>query len=308
MNSNLQKFESWVSKANSTISECAEKGSSSTRCAVLRDAAKYVKYWGMKIQTENSELFREKVSKSEKQALEQSADCIIKYYKECAGLAREKRKLGSKGRVDELFKLAYYAESSAIPFWVRSGNLEKVRAILHEIVSDVAPEIPVNSERFRIRTIARLLDYATRVGESVPTSLKERFAIGADDQSIVRQECSNIIRRATDALATQDTISALILSDQALELFLRFLCRVSGCSDDTISKTGSRRQFPKWGFVEYMIFLEDKEIFTPEQKSDFLTYHDWRNKVQHLGIEPSARQTTKVISNIQDFMEQWEES
>ena len=117
------------------------------------------------------------------------------------------------------------------------------------------------------------------------------------------QKALELLNKSKEALS-KDTAQSLILADQALEYFLRDCCAFLGTTENTviISRDGKQKEFNRWGFTEYMTFLDDHKFLTQEEKSNFFMFHNWRNSVQHIGLEPSRKQVELVISSVDGFM------
>ena len=99
------------------------------------------------------------------------------------------------------------------------------------------------------------------------------------------QKALELLNKSKEALS-KDTAQSLILADQALEYFLRDCCAFLGTTENTviISRDGKQKEFNRWGFTEYMTFLDDHKFLTQEEKSNFFMFHNWRNSVQHIWL------------------------
>lgn len=118
------------------------------------------------------------------------------------------------------------------------------------------------------------------------------------------QKALEHLNKAKDALAREDTAQALILVDQAVEYFLKNCCVFLGATETTVLTQREKvKEFNRWGFVEYITFLDGQDFLTQEEKSNFFMFHNWRNSVQHIGLEPSRKQVELVISFASDFIE-----
>jgi hypothetical protein len=112
------------------------------------------------------------------------------------------------------------------------------------------------------------------------------------------------LNKSKEALSRDDASQALILVDQALEYFLNNCCIFLGATENTkiASKDGKEKEFKRWGFTEYMTYLDEHQFLTQEEKSNFFMFHSWRNPVQHIGLEPSKKQVELVVSFVSDFI------
>jgi type I restriction enzyme M protein len=117
------------------------------------------------------------------------------------------------------------------------------------------------------------------------------------------QKALEHLTKSKEALAREETAPALILVDQALEYFLKNCCIFLGATENTktTNKEGKEKEFNRWGFTEYMNYLDEHNFLTIEEKSNFFMFHNWRNPVQHIGLEPSKKQVQLVISFVDDF-------
>jgi type I restriction enzyme M protein len=130
------------------------------------------------------------------------------------------------------------------------------------------------------------------------------LTVSALPEDLLAKQALENLQKANVALDKNDTITALILVDQALETFLKSCCIFLGAEEATKVKfaDGKEKSFERWGLAECILFLDEHDFLTPEEKSNFFTFHGWRNSVQHFGIEPSRKQVTTVIESISDFI------
>jgi predicted transcriptional regulator len=115
----------------------------------------------------------------------------------------------------------------------------------------------------------------------------------------MNQKMEKKLTEAKMQLRKNETGSALILLDQALELCLRDECVKHGATTET--KIG-QKQFSYWGIPDYLKFLDSKSLLTRKQKSFFFKVHDWRNKVQHSGLEPKREQIEEALRRLEPFI------
>jgi hypothetical protein len=125
-------------------------------------------------------------------------------------------------------------------------------------------------------------------------------------QSVAQTKAAALLSSARDALAKGDTASAIIQADDALELFLQHLCVSNGCDESTTVKdgTGKDKPFTRWGFTEYIQYLDSKGLVSKDDKSDFFKFHQWRNLAHHHGVEPKESQTKMVVDRIEEFIKE----
>ena len=118
------------------------------------------------------------------------------------------------------------------------------------------------------------------------------------------QKALEHLNKSKESLSRDDTSQGLILVDQSLEYFLKNCCVFLGATETTktTNKEGKEKGFNKWGFVEYIKYLDERDFLTREEKSNFFMFHNWRNPVQHIGLEPSRKQVELVISFVDDFI------
>lgn len=107
------------------------------------------------------------------------------------------------------------------------------------------------------------------------------------------------LKEAKIQLRKNETGNALILLDQTLEMCLRDECLKHGATTGT--KIGEK-QFSNWSIPDYLKFLDSKSLLTREQKSYFFKVHDWRNKVQHSGLEPKREQVEEALKRLEPFI------
>jgi type I restriction enzyme M protein len=124
-------------------------------------------------------------------------------------------------------------------------------------------------------------------------------------EDILTKQALETLGRAKKALQDEDTADALIQADQALETFLKSCCLFLGATHETTVATSDgkgEKPFDRWGFIECMVFLDRHHLFTTEEKANFMMFHNWRNPVQHFGIEPSKKQVQTVVEAVADFI------
>jgi predicted transcriptional regulator len=107
------------------------------------------------------------------------------------------------------------------------------------------------------------------------------------------------LREAKEQLRKNETGNALILLDQALEMCLRDECLKHGAT--TEAKIGGK-EFSNWSITDYLRYLDSKSLLIREQKSYFFKVHDWRNKVQHSGLEPKREQVEEALKILEPFV------
>jgi hypothetical protein len=73
-----------------------------------------------------------------------------------------------------------------------------------------------------------------------------------------------------------------------------------GCFNEYKDERG--KPFHRWGIPEYLNYLDDIGEIDENRKRNFYIFHDWRNFVQHKGLEPSVRIVRRVIDEITEFI------
>ena len=109
------------------------------------------------------------------------------------------------------------------------------------------------------------------------------------------------LAEAKDQMKRNETGNALILLDHVLEIFLRDECVKYGATPE--SKI-DEKEFSSWGVTQYLKFLDSKSLLTKEQKKDLFKIHDWRNKVQHSGLEPKRELVEEAFKKIASFVKE----
>jgi len=123
----------------------------------------------------------------------------------------------------------------------------------------------------------------------------------ASDPLIKQSE--EILQQSRNMNKKGQSLQALILADQALETFLRACCLRLGCTDETtltVSKD-KEKNFKTWGMTEYLKWLGEKKSLGKKEKSDFFTFHNWRNQAQHSGLIPSPTQVSEVSARALNY-------
>ena len=125
-----------------------------------------------------------------------------------------------------------------------------------------------------------------------------------EKEQVLIQLCLTKLEKAKKSLEENDTSTSLILADESLELFLKDSCLFLGVNDKTTITTssGKEKAFPRWGFTECMEYLAEFDFMTKDQRSNFFTFHNWRNPVQHYGLQPSLLQSRMVLATIHEFI------
>lgn len=125
-----------------------------------------------------------------------------------------------------------------------------------------------------------------------------------DAAAVAQTKALALIKSAREALVKGETAAAIIQCDDALELFLKHLCLSNGCDEYSTTKDGSGKDkvFSRWGFTEYMQFADSKGLVTKNEKSDFFTFHQWRNLAHHHGMEPKETQAKMVVDKVEEYI------
>lgn len=107
------------------------------------------------------------------------------------------------------------------------------------------------------------------------------------------------IARARKNLRENDIQGSIEKTDMVLETFLKYLCKKYGANEETVvEKKGEKKPFNKWGFVEYMNYLEEKNVFLKSTRDDFFRIHNFRNPARHQGakLDPKlAERATTIV-------------
>jgi hypothetical protein len=124
--------------------------------------------------------------------------------------------------------------------------------------------------------------------------------------SFVSNQCLKTLETAKDRLRAEDTVTAILLVDRALELFLKESCVFDGCDEESVLKdhSGRAKPFDRWSFTDYIRYLDSKGRVSKTMKADFFQFHGWRNSTEHVGIEPSSRQVSQVVTVVEQYFEQ----
>lgn len=125
-------------------------------------------------------------------------------------------------------------------------------------------------------------------------------------ESFASGQCLKTLETAKDRLKAEDTVTAILLVDRALELFLKESCVFAGCTEDSVlnDHRGASKLFARWSFTDYIRFLDSKGRLPKTMKADFFQFHGWRNSAEHVGIEPSYRQVSQVVMVVEQYFEQ----
>jgi len=295
-----KKFEEWSQKVRLLL-----KNKDESALNRLPMDCRWLQYWGRKLREQEPSDYL-KVEKIEMDLLSESANALHSSYLSFLKKAQRHKK-GTKIRLVEILRYAYYYGNYAHAFFIAGGKEEKAKKILSSFWRSYLDEIVEYKELledYQIMWILRLAKHSRDLGIKLEDRLfsKLEAEIKRPPDPILLKQCKNQLKKAEDRLNQNETITALILADQSLELFLKDLCIIFGCENDTRSDSG--KPFVRWGVTEYLRFLDEIGEINENEKRNFFSFHEWRNCAQHKGLEPSARSIRMVIDEITKFIDE----
>jgi hypothetical protein len=299
LSKNRKKFDEWLQKVRSIL-KSADKSSLNE----LPTDFKFLRYWGEKLKIEDPKDFAT-TEKAYMSLACEVGDALNSDYLSFLKKA-EKHAKGTKARLVEILRYVYYYSNYAHDCFIEGGQENQAKKILKPFWRAYGNEIIENKELlhdFQIDSVLRLVKQSRDVG----IEIKNEWVSVLEDMirlpdPLLLAQCKNQLKNAEENLAQEETIAAIVLADQALELLLRDLCTRFGCDNDTLNKKGE--PFRKWGFADYIIFLSKKREINKYEKANFFRFHEWRNSAYHHGLEPSVRLVRNVIDEIARFIEE----
>lgn len=269
----------------------------------LPEACRWLRYWGTKLREEEPSNYA-KVERIEKDLLSKAGDALQSSYLSYLKKAQTHRK-GTKVRLTEILRYVYHYGNYVHSCFIAGEKEDKARETLGSFWKDYLNEITDYVESLnddQIRWLLRLIKQSREVGVKIQNQLVSKLEAITKQPSnrILLEQSENQLKEAEENLDKNETITALILADQSLELFLKDLCMRWGCERDT--RRDSRKPFHKWGVIEYLRYLDEIGEIDEIEKNNLQNFHEWRNCAQHKGLEPSARSVRRVIDEITEFM------
>ena len=236
--------------------------------------------------------------------LNKSAKALYKDYLNYLERAKKHRR-GAKIRLTEISRFAYYYGNYVHSCFIAAGREDIAKKILESFWKTQLDELIEYVDKLdddQVRWILRLAKQSRDVGIEIEQQLisKLEARIIQPSDPVLLEQCKAQLKTAEEGLIRKDTIAALILADQSLEIFLKDLCTRFGCREDFKSDRG--KLFGKWSFTDYLHFLDEIGELSESNKRNFYDFHEWRNCAQHKGLEPSMRIVKKVIEEIKKFM------
>jgi hypothetical protein len=218
----------------------------------------------------------------------------------------DKHAIGTKARIIDLLKFVYHYSNYTHDCFIEAGQEVQAKKNLKPFWASYGNEIIDHLDMlddFQIYSVLRLLKQSQAIGLRIKedwVSTLENMIRPPDPMLI--SKVKDQLKAAEENLAGEETIAALVLADQALELMLRDLCTRFGCDDNTLNK--EEEPFRQWGFTDYITFLSSNKEINQYEKANFFSIHDWRNSAHHIGLEPSVRSVRTVIDEIERFLEE----
>lgn len=295
---NKKMFCQWLEKIRAML-ESADKSAANE----LPNSFRYLKYWADKLRVEQPKDF----ATIEKEYVKTSCEVGEKIHVDNLEFLKSARKhgKGTKSRFTKILQYVYHYGNYNHDCFIEGGQEAQAKRILSSFWDSFGKEIMDNKDMlsaFQVDALLSLAKQSKNVGVEICPEWLEYLedAIRPLDPFLIDQ-VKNQIETAEENLLKEETIAALILADQALELFIRELCVRFDCEEDTLSKRGL--PFLKWGFTDYVNFLSKNKKLNQYEKATLYRIHQWRNSSHHLGLEPSVRIVRNVINEISDFLE-----
>lgn len=293
----LRKYDEWYKKTRENL-----KHNEDIYLRELPSNYKYMKYWAEKLRSDEPDKYA-KIEKSYMKIIGNTGKRLHKGYFNYLKEA-DKHKKGTKVRLTELARYVYYYSQDVYPCLIEAGMEETTKRLMQSFWTKYNKEI-LDHKRllkdFQIDWILRFARQSAGVGIALDndqmSTLQEMVK---PPDPVILLQCKNQLQKANESLEQEDTLNALILADQALELFLRDLCIRFGCDENSENPKGDK--FIKWGFSDYLKYLRKNGEIGNVELSDFFRFHDWRNGAQHFNLEPSTRSARMVIDKVTEFL------
>src|SRR5271157_1117708 len=198
----------------------------------LGKCGRWIMYWSNKLRDQDFvsyETFKPRVT----EAISKSAKQINGTYRRSTADSMIRHKPGTKSYSESLFSPIYYLHNYSIRFMLFAGDTEEERSILEYFVTGVAPAFgPMDDDRKQL--VSDLLEEAKRIGISVPDEVLEKFVLPSEAELQAKADCGVLLdlafvslersrRDPLPSVRSMSNISALILSSEALEIYLKLL-------------------------------------------------------------------------------------
>jgi len=295
-----RKFDEWAKRVRASL-----RNKSKTALNRLPEECRWLRYWGAKLRDEEPSSYRE-IEKIEMDLLNKSAKAL---YKDYLGYLEKAKKhgRGTKIRLTEISRFAYYYGNYVHSCFIAAGRKDTARKVLESFwktqineIIEYADGLEENQVQWILRIAKQSRDVGLKIDQQWISKLEALIVQPSDP--LLLEQCKAQLGKAGESLTQENTIAALILADQSLEIFLKGLCIRFGCREDSRSDRG--KSFGKWGLMDYLHFLDEIGELAEIDKRNFYDFHEWRNCAQHKGLEPSVRIVKKVIEEIKKFVEE----
>lgn len=291
-----KKFTEWADK----IKEILETENNS-KIDSLPEKCRWLKYWSEKLEKENDCRYKE-FETTKKTLLGNVADVLNTHYSSYLKKA-ETHKKGTKVRLREILRYVYSYSNYVHGCYLIAQKKSTTEKILKKFWEKYQTELISyfdKIEDYQIGWLARLVKQSENIGLVISDDLTSNIVERKPIDAILVEKCKNRLEEAIKNLKNHETITALVIADQTLELFLKDLCIRWECDYSVTNDRG--KKFNKWGLPDYVGYLSEIGQIEEKYKVDFYHFHDWRNCAQHHGLEPSKRCVKTVISKISDFI------
>jgi hypothetical protein len=304
------KLESWLSRADAHLAQNEKSPYGSMELSELGICGRWIMYWSNKLSEQDFasyETFKPKVTET----ISKCAKQINESYRRSTADSMNRHKPGTKSYSENLFSPIYYLHNHSIRFTLFAGDIEEERSILGYFVNGIAPAFgPMDDEKKQL--ISDLLEEAKRIGIVVPVEVQEKFALPSEVEMQAKSYCGVLLdlaftsleRSRKDPLSSvrsMSNISALILSSEALEIYLKFLYdQYSPSGSPHATNEGRRLSIP-----EYTAHLRQPEGFTPTQLSQFDKSYELIANLLRRAEEPSPAGVRRFVNAVYVYLRSW---
>ena len=291
-----KKFKEWADKIQDILATKSE-----SKLDSLPEKCRWLRYWGNKLREDNSCNYKE-FERIETKLLGKVAYILNNHYSTYLKKAENHRK-GTKVRLNEILRYVYRYGYYVHSCFITAGKKSKTKKILQSFWNIYEKELSSYLNKLddsQIEWLSRLIKQSQSMGIEIGDEITSNLMELKPPDAFLVEKCKNQLKEAEKNLVKHETITALILADQTLELFLKDFCIRWECDYYVTNVRG--KSFIKWGIPDYVRYLWDIGEIEEKYKVDFYLFHEWRNCAQHKGLEPSERIVRHVIDKIAYFI------
>jgi hypothetical protein len=306
------KLAGWLAKADACLAQNAKSPSGSLELSELGICGRWIMYWSDKLKEQDPalyETFKSRVA----EAISKSAKQINEFYRKTTTDSMTRHKPGTKSYSEDLFSPIYYLHNHSMRFMTYAGDVVEERSVLGYFVASVAPAFTGSMDDDKKQLVSDLLEEAKRIGIAVPDEVQEKFALPSETEMQAKYDCRALLdlafisleRSRKDSLPSvrsMSNLSALVLSSEALEIYLKFLYdQYSGKQ----GSTGERNLERRLSIPEYTAHLRQTEGFTSTQLSQFDQSYEMVTALLRSAEEPTPAKVSKFVNAVYFYLRQW---